>query len=85
MMKSDRIHEPPHGCGDEANNGKEMLREQAEHKGDQRHYYRNLCLRSVATFGIGLVLMALLKTYGLGSVFLAALLYGCFALLFFTL
>ena len=72
------------GCG-EGGELQKVLRQKAKHKSDQRHYYRDLILRSVATFVIGLVLMALLETFGLGCLFLALVLCGCFTLLLFTL
>ena len=72
------------GCG-EGDDLQKVLRQKAKHKSDQRHYYRDLILRSVATFVIGLVLMALLETFGLGCLFLALVLCGSFTLLLFTL
>lgn len=78
------LREADKGCG-EGGDLQKVLRQKAKHKGDQRHYYRDLILRSVATFVIGLVLMALLETFGLGCLFLALVLCGCFTLLLFTL
>ncbi len=62
----------------EAYDLEEMLYQEAKEKRDERHYYRNLILRCVATFGIGTILMAFLEAFGLGG-FLIAL-----ALCFFS-
>ena len=55
----------------------EVFHQEAHHKRNQRHYYRNLVLRSVATFCIGIVLMAFLEALGLGGLFCGLLLALC--------
>ena len=44
----------------EAYDLEEMLYQEAKRKRDERHYYRNLILRSVASLFIGMILMAFL-------------------------
>lgn len=45
----------------------EMLYQDAKRERDQRHYYRNLILRSVATFFIGTILAAFFDAFGFGA------------------
>lgn len=58
----------------------EVFYDKPEKERDDRHYYRNLILRSIATFFIGSILMALLEAFGLGcflfSLLLCFLSYG---------
>lgn len=62
----------------------EVLYDKPKKERDDRHYYRNLILRSIATFFIGSILMALLEAFGLGcflfSLLLCFLSYGLFVL-----
>lgn len=51
---------------DKINDARKVFHQQAENKRNDRHYYRNLVLRSVASFFVGVILSALLKTFGLG-------------------
>lgn len=52
----------------------EMLSNHAKSERDERHYYRNLILRSVSAFLIGAILIAFLKAFGLGSFIVCLLL-----------
>ena len=54
----------------------EPFREDAEKKRDDRHYYRNLILRSVSTFCIGSILMAFFQAFGLGGLLVGLALCG---------
>lgn len=64
----------------EAYDLEEMLYQEAKRKRDERHYYRNLILRSVASLFIGIILMAFLEAFGLGGLLVALLLCGCGAM-----
>ena len=59
----------------------EVLYQHAKRERDQRHYYRNLILRSISTFFIGMILLAFLEADGLGA-FLFALVLCLFSMLF---
>lgn len=59
----------------------EVLYQHAKRERDQRHYYRNLVLRSVSTFFVGMILLAFLEADGLGA-FLFALVLCLFSMLF---
>lgn len=65
----------------EADYLEEMLYQEAKNKRNERHYYRNLILRCVATFGIGTIFAAFLKAFGLGG-FLIALALCLFSTMF---
>lgn len=51
----------------------EVFCDKPEKKRYKGHYYRNLILRSISTFFIGLILTAFLKALGFG-----VFLFGCF-------
>ena len=51
-----------------------MFHDDTEKKRDDRHYYRNLVLRSVASFLIGAILSAFFKMLGLGGLIFGILL-----------
>lgn len=59
----------------------EVLYQHAKRERDQRHYYRNLVLRSVSTFFIGMILLTFLEADSFGA-FLFALLLCLFSMLF---
>lgn len=65
----------------EAYDLEEMLYQEAKEKRNERHYYRNLVLRCVATFGIGVIFAAFLEAFGLGG-FLIALALCLFSAMF---
>ena len=48
-----------------ADDTEEMLYQEAKRKRNERHYYRNLILRSIATLCMGVILMAFLEALGL--------------------
>ena len=59
-----------------------MFHNDAQNKCDNRHEYRNLILRSIASFFIGAILCALFQSLGLGGLLIGIAL--CFfAELFF--
>ena len=62
-----------------AHDSGEVLDKKAGNKGAKRRYYRNLIIRSVSSFFIGIVFMAFLEAHGLGGALLC-LLFGasCF-------
>lgn len=54
---------------------KEMLDEHTKDKRYKRNYYRNLILRSVATFIIGVIFAAFLDAHGLPTAFFGIALF----------
>ena len=58
----------------------EVLYKEAKYKRYQRHYYRNLVLRSVSSFFIGLILMAFLEAFGFPGLIIGLALCGFGAL-----
>ena len=64
-------------CKEEFDHSSKVLHQESNHKRNQRHYYRNLILRSVSTFCIGIILMAFLEALGLGGLFCGLLLALC--------
>lgn len=53
---------------------REVFGEDAQDKRDDRHYYCNLILSSVASFLVGAILLAFYKALGLGGLFIGSLL-----------
>lgn len=62
---------------DKLDDSGKMFHQESKNERNQRHYYRNLVLRSVATFCIGIILMAFLEALGLGGFFCGLLLALC--------
>lgn len=61
---------------EEFDDAEEVFDEDAERKRDERHYYRDLILRSVATLGIGTILSAFLHALGFRGFLVALALCG---------
>lgn len=61
---------------DDLRDWEEPFHEDAEEKRDDRHYYRNLILRSVSTFCIGSILMAFFQAFGFGGLLVCLALCG---------
>lgn len=63
----------------------EMLYQDAKRERDQRHYYRNLILRSISAFFIGSILLTFLEADSLCAFLFALALCGFVALFVFTI
>lgn len=63
----------------------EMLYKHAKYERNQRHYYRYLVLRSVASFFIGIILMAFLEALGFFGFLFGLALFGLGLLFAYTL
>ena len=59
---------------DNSNDPEEVFCEETDQQWNEGHYYRDLVLRSVASFFVGAILSAFYKTLGFSGAFLGVLL-----------